>query len=159
VRAVKLCGKILIGVGIVLVGVQFFRPARNLSDGPFANDLLAHHPAPEQVQALLKRHCYDCHSNNTTYPWYANVQPVGWWMDWHVRDGKKHLNFSEFSTYPPKRAAHKMEETYEMVEKREMPLPSYTITHREAKLSDAEIRLLAGWARDLEKKILESVED
>jgi hypothetical protein len=81
------------------------------------------------------------------------------WMDWHVREGKKHLNFSAFATYTPKRAAHKMEEAYEMVEKREMPLPSYTITHRDAKLTDEQIKLLADWARELETKILESVKE
>jgi len=155
----KLPGKILVGVAVVLVGIQFYRPARNESAGPFPGDIHEVQPVPAPVSDILKRHCYDCHSNNTNYPWYTNVQPVGWWMDWHIRDGKGHLNFSEFASYPPKRAAHKLEETYEMVESREMPLPSYTITHRDAKLTDEQIKLVAGWARELEKKILESVKE
>lgn len=155
----KLCGKILTGVAIAAVAIQFIRPARNESSGPFPGDIHEVKAVPASVSQILKRHCYDCHSNNTSYPWYTNVQPVGWWMDWHIRDGKEHLNFSEFASYPPKRAAHKMEEVYEMVEKREMPLPSYTITHRDAKLTDEQIKLVAGWARELEAKILESVEN
>jgi hypothetical protein len=155
----KLPGKILVGVAVVLVGIQFYRPARNESAGPFPGDIHEVHAVPAPVSDILKRHCYDCHSNNTSYPWYTNVQPVGWWMDWHIREAKGHLNFSEFATYPPKRAAHKLEETYEMVEAREMPLPSYTITHRDAKLTDEQIKLVATWARELEAKILESVKE
>ncbi|HEY5552320.1 MAG TPA: heme-binding domain-containing protein [Opitutaceae bacterium] len=155
----KLCGKILVGVAIAAVAIQFIRPARNESAGSFPDDILAHHEAPEPVRDILKRHCYDCHSNNTSYPWYANVQPVGLWMDWHIRDGKEHLNFSGFAAYTPKQAAHRMEETYEMVEAKEMPLPSYTITHRDAKLTDEQIKMLADWARALEAKILDSVKE
>ena len=155
----KLCGKILTGVAVAAIAVQFIRPARNESAGLFPGDILANHETPEAVKDILQRHCYNCHSNNTSYPWYANVQPVGWWMDWHIREGKEHLNFSEFASYPPKRAAHKLEEAYEMVEGREMPLPSYTITHRDAKLTDEQIKLVAGWARELEAKILESVKE
>lgn len=142
-----------------MAAIQLFRPAWNESAGPFPNDIFAHNEAPDTVKAIIRENCYDCHSDNTRYPWYTNVQPVGWWMAWHVREGKEHLNFSEFAGYAPKRAAHKMEETYEMVEKREMPLPSYTITHREAKLTDEQIKLVADWARELEAGLLKSVKE
>ena len=155
----KLCGKILTGVAVALIGIQFIRPARNESAGPFPGDIHEVHAVPAEVSELLKRHCYNCHSNNTTYPWYTNVQPVGWWMAGHINEGKEHLNFSEFAAYKPKRAAHKLEETYEMVEARDMPLPSYTIMHTDAKLTDEQIKLVAAWARELEAKILESVKE
>ena len=155
----KLLGKILTGVAVALIGIQFIRPPRNESAGPFPGDIHEVHAVPAPVSDVLKRHCYDCHSNNTSYPWYTNVQPVGLWMAWHVREGKEHVNFSEFAANKPKRAAHMMEETYEMVEAREMPLPSYTIIHRDAKLSDEQIKLVADWARDLEQKILGTVKE
>ena len=108
---------------------------------------------PLAVQGLLQRACYDCHSNNTKYPWYAEVQPVRWWLDSHIKDGKRHLNFSEFGSYTAKRANHKMKQTAEQVESGEMPLPSYTWMHPEARLTPQEIKLLADWARATEKLI------
>jgi len=147
------CRKVLAGIAIALVVIQFYRPARNESAGPFPNDVLVHHETPQAVKEVLVGQCYDCHSDNTRYPWYSNIQPVGLWMDWHVREGRKHLNFSTFATYSAKRAAHKMQQTREMVEKREMPLPSYAIIHRDAKLTDEQIKLVADWARELEAKL------
>lgn len=146
-------GRLFVALGIMFLAIQFYRPMSNHGTGPFPDDIMAHHETPQPVKDILLNHCYDCHSNNTNYPWYTNVQPAGWWMEWHVRDGKKHLNFSEFATYSPKKAAHKMEETHEMVEKREMPLSSYTIIHRDAKLTDEQIKVVADWARELEAKL------
>lgn len=138
---------------MVAVAIQFYRPARNLSAGPFPNDIAAHYATPEPVREILHRACYDCHSDNTRYPWYVNVQPVGWWMGSHIREAKRHLNFSEFSAYSAKRAASKMKGVREEVEKRDMPLESYTIIHRDAKLTAAEIRLVSDWARGIEDEI------
>ncbi len=77
------------------------------------------------------------------------MQPVAWWLDKHVRDGKKKLNFSEFLSYPLKRQDHKLEETIEQIQEHEMPLASYLIVHRDAKLSADQIRLLTNWANGL----------
>lgn len=149
----KTAAKIALGLAAVLVVAQAIRPARNLGtvDGPHHLSKLA--PVPTEVDAVLQRACYDCHSNATTYPWYANVQPVGWWLEQHVRDGKRHLNFSEFTTYSLKRATKKLEETADEVREHAMPLPSYTWMHREAKLSDAEIKLLADWATNTRRTV------
>ncbi len=78
-----------------LIVIQFFRPAKNKSEGMSKNDITTLYAVPENVQSILKTSCYDCHSNNTVYPWYSQVQPVAWWLDGHIKDGKKDLNFSE----------------------------------------------------------------
>ncbi len=142
----KLLPKILLGLAIVLLMAQAYRPMSNRGAVPGPNHISAKAAVPAEVEQILRRACYDCHSNATTYPWYANVQPVGWWLEWHVRDGKRHLNFSEFAAYTPKRAAHKLEEVAEEVKERHMPLGSYTWMHPEARLTDAEIKILADWA-------------
>jgi len=99
------------------------------------------------VLQVLKTSCYDCHSNSTAYPWYNNIQPVAWWLNKHVNNGKKHLNFSEFGNYDTKKANHKLDEIVETLEKNEMPLFSYVIVHQNAKLSDAQKKLVMDWAK------------
>ncbi|WP_373397137.1 heme-binding domain-containing protein [Algoriphagus halophilus] len=86
----------------------------------------------------------------TTYPWYSNLQPIGLWLNGHVNDGKRHLNFSEFINRPLAYQNHKLEETIEMVEENEMPLPSYTYLglHPEAKMTSEEREILIDWAKD-----------
>lgn len=137
----------------LLVAAQFIRPDRNLSSAPGPNDLNVKYYVPANVSSVLKRACYDCHSNSTRYPWYAEVQPVRWWLDQHIADGKRHLNFSEFATYSTKRAVKKTEEIADAVEHREMPLKSYTWVHAEARLTPEEIKLLVAWANDLHDQI------
>jgi len=102
---------------------------------------------------VLQRSCADCHSNNTVYPWYANVQPVAWWLADHVNEGKGELNFDEFLTYSPKKAHHKLEEVIDMIKEGEMPLGSYTWIHRNAILSPAQKEALTTWADGLMKEI------
>lgn len=145
--------KILYGLLIIIVALQFIRPARNISDVPSANDIRVHYPLPANVESILKRACYDCHSNNTAYPWYTNIQPVGLWLQNHVNEGKAELNFSEFATYSAKKADHKLEETIEMIEVKEMPLESYTWIHKNAVLSAEEIQTVKDWANGLRATI------
>lgn len=137
----------------LLVLIQFWRPARNEATTRGPDDINVKHPVPADVQALLQRACYDCHSNHTNYPWYANVQPVGWWLTSHVNDGKRHLDFSAFGAYSPKRAAAKLAEIADEVEQHAMPLPSYTWMHPEARLTPAEIKRLTDWAEALHDEI------
>jgi hypothetical protein len=133
--------------------LQFWRPARNESLTLSPTDLSVLHPVPAPVQALLKRACYDCHSNYTHYPWYANIQPVSWWLTKHIDEGKQHLNFSVYGTYSAKRALKKAEEIADEVTHRDMPLPSYTWLHPEARLSSAEIKLIVDWANVLSDQL------
>ena len=145
--------KVLIGLALLLVAIQFIRPQQNLAAGPGLNDINVRHPVPADVQLLLQHACYDCHSNHTTYPWYAKVQPVAWWLDYHIRDAKRELNFSEFGSYPAKRAARKAEAIADEVEHHSMPLRSYTWMHPEARLTPAEIKLITAWADKLGEQI------
>lgn len=140
--------KILIGLGIVLIIIQFIRPEKNVSND-LTYDIATKYEVPSDVNHLLQVSCNDCHSNKTEYPWYSNVQPVAWWLDHHVQDGKKHLNFSEFTTLPLFVQNHKFEEVVEMVDEHEMPLPSYTYLglHSEAKLTDEQRSKITNWAK------------
>lgn len=128
-----------------LIIIQFIRPERNQSNDN-TNDISTKFVVNDEVKQLLKVACNDCHSNNTVYPWYANVQPVAWWLAHHVDEGKRELNFSNFAKYSPRRQYHKMEEVIEMIEHKEMPLPSYTWIHADAKLTEAQQKTLINWA-------------
>lgn len=146
--------KILVGVAIVLFAIQFIRPTKNQAEGVSANDISVVYPAiPKDVLKMLQTKCYDCHSNNTEYPWYANIQPVAWWLADHVEEGKEHLNFAEFKTYDTKRANHKLEEVVEEVGKGEMPLDSYTLIHRDAVVTPEEQIALRTWIASLGVKV------
>lgn len=118
-----------------------------------SNHISRHYAVPVNVDGILKRSCNDCHTNSTTYPWYTNIQPIGWWMQYHVNEGKSHLNFSEFASYAPKRQHHKLEETIEMIKKGEMPLNSYLWIHGTATLSANDQSTLVNWAEALMKEI------
>ncbi|MEP7255629.1 MAG: heme-binding domain-containing protein [Ferruginibacter sp.] len=130
---------------LAFIVIQFFRPAKNKAEGISNNDISKLYPVPEDVQTILKTSCYDCHSNNTVYPWYAQVQPVAWWLNSHIQDGKKDLNFSEFSGYRIRRQYKKLEEINELVKKNEMPLDSYLWIHKDAKLNDQQKLTLSNW--------------
>ena len=145
----KVLKRVVLVLVVMLIVIQFFRPEPNLAAGPSAQDITARYAVPQPVMQLLQRSCYDCHSNNTSYPWYSKVQPVAWWLNDHVKEGKRELNFSEFAGYIPKKAAHKLDEIIAETEEREMPLSSYTLMHAKAKLSDAEIKLISDWAAAL----------
>jgi len=145
--------KILIGLLIVFVIIQFFRPAKNKSEGVEANSLAGHYQVPDSLQAIFKRACYDCHSNNTRYPWYFSIQPVAWWMENHVNEAKHGLNFSEFDTLTTRRKLKKLKQISEEVTEGSMPLSSYLWIHKEAKLSKADVTAISDWAEALVMKI------
>jgi len=138
--------KILYGLGIVLLILQFIRPPKNNS-GDNTSHVSTRYAVSPEVNRLLETACNDCHSNSTVYPWYSNIQPVGWWLYQHVREGKKHLNFSDFTRRRVAIQNHKFEEVIEMVKEKEMPLASYTWIHRNAVLDDAQRQLLVQWAQ------------
>ena len=144
--------KILTGLGVLivvaLIVIQFIRPEKNDSDIR-TNDMAMAYTIPAEVDQLLEVTCFDCHSNNTVYPWYSKVQPVGWWLNKHITDGKRHLNFSDFTGSPLFVQNHKFEEIIETVEEKEMPIPSYTFLgmHPEADLTDAQREMIIDWAR------------
>lgn len=145
----KFVKPVLIVLLIVLVIIQFFHPAKNQSTGHSLNDIAVVYNEPYNVRTILNKACNDCHSNNTRYPWYNQIQPVAWWLDNHVRDGKHELNFNEIGTYNLRRQYHKMEEIAEDIKKDEMPLTSYTLIHTDAKLTAQEKATLTDWVNSI----------
>jgi hypothetical protein len=138
--------KLFLGLALLFLAGQFVRPAKNLSPAPGPQDITAKATVPAEVQLVFAKACYDCHSDQTRYPWYAEVQPVGWWLASHIRDGKRHLNFSEFGAYNAKTADRKLKQIARTVNSGFMPLHSYTWIHRDAILTAAEIKLISDWA-------------
>ena len=140
--------KILLGLATVFVIIQFFHPKKNDSND-ITYDISKKYNVPADVQAILKVACNDCHSNKTEYPWYANIQPVAWWMNDHVDEGKRELNFSTFLSRKLAIQNHKLEEIAEQVEKGEMPLASYTYLgmNPEAKLTNDQKMTLINWVK------------
>lgn len=130
---------------IVFVVMQFIRPDKNEGGYESLATFLAETKPTPAVAATLQSACYDCHSNQTNYPWYNNIAPVSYWLDEHIIDGKKHLNFAAWDSYSLKKKDHKLEEVAEEVEKGEMPLDEYTWTHGDAKLSEQQIKELVQW--------------
>lgn len=145
----KIVKKIAIGLLVILVVIQFFRPEKNTEPAITENHIYNVYTTSNEVKTILDKACNDCHTNNTKYPWYASFQPVAWWLNDHIKDGKKHLNFSEYKNYNLRRQYHKMEEVIEQVKEGEMPLNSYTWTHGDAKLTSNEQALLTGWAQSI----------
>jgi len=140
--------KILLGVLILLIVIQFIRPARNINGQVLPTDISKLYSIPQNVQTSLKTACYDCHSNNTRYPWYVNIQPVGWYLAWHVSEGKEELNFSDFGSYSQRKQKGKFKSIAKTVQEDEMPLSSYTLIHKDAKLTNEEKAQLIDWAKN-----------
>lgn len=136
---------ILLALLVVFIALQFFQPAQNRSDQETAAEFTKIYAVPDQIQDILKTACYNCHSNNTRYPWYAYVQPAGWMLARHIRKGKAELNFSEFGSYSSRMQAGKLKEIANQIKHNEMPLSSYKILHKNARLSDEQKNLLITW--------------
>jgi hypothetical protein len=98
------------------------------------------------VHHILKPSCYDCHSNNTVYPWYSKIQPVAWWLNDHIVEGKKEINFSEFASYRIGRQFKKLDEIVKQVKQGEMPLSSYTLMHRNGNVTTEQKLTITNWA-------------
>jgi hypothetical protein len=143
----KIIKKLLIILLAIFIIAQFFGPDKNEGDLVSIDAFIADTNPPEDVKSILKESCYDCHSDVTRYPWYNNITPVNYWLADHVKHGKGHFNVSAWESYSTKKKDHKLEELIEMVEDKEMPLNSYTWTHSEAKLTDAQIQSIINWAQ------------
>ena len=137
--------KILWGVLALLVIIQFFRIDKTNPTSDPAKDFIAMTNSPAEVAGMIKASCYDCHSNQSVYPWYTNVAPVSWFIKKHINEGRKHLNFSEWGNYEERRRNHKLEEFYGEVNQREMPLQSYLIIHSESRLTDEQVKKMTDW--------------
>jgi hypothetical protein len=137
--------KIMLVILLVFIAMQFIRPSWNSSNAVQRADMVTRFNVPANVAGILKTSCYDCHSNNTSYPWYSNIQPVGWLLAKHVDDGKEELNFNEFTTYPQRRQLSKLKSIQNSIKDGSMPLSTYTMIHKDAKLSADSKALLIQW--------------
>ena len=136
--------KVTLISAIVFLGIQSFRIDKTTQAVDASKDFIMLTTPSTEIANTLKIACYDCHSNQSAYPWYTNIAPISWWVKHHINEGTEHLNFSEWGTYTEKRKNHKLEECVEMIEEGEMPMASYTWMHQEAKLTkEQKLQLVA----------------
>lgn len=140
--------RIIYTIIIIFLVLQFFQIEKQNPENSSTN-IFTKYETQADIKDILEKACFDCHSNETTYPWYSYVQPLGWWLQHHMEEGKEHLNFSDFTSRRIASQNHKFEEIIEMVKSKEMPIPSYTWMgmHKEAKLTDEERSKLTSWAQ------------
>lgn len=143
--------KIIYLLVFVLIIIQFFQIEKANPPVNEGTDFLKIKKTPENISAQIRNSCYDCHSNETKYPWYSYIQPFGWFLKSHIDEGRKKLNFSIFANYEPKRQAHKMDEAAELTGHGAMPLESYLLIHQEAKLTDQQRNAMTVYYRKIEE--------
>ena len=140
-RVWRLIRGLLLGAAIFFAVIQII-PARR-TNPPVRSDI----KASGEVGEILRRACYDCHSHETRWPWYSRVAPISWWMVSHVNEARGDLNFSEWPRFDPELVGMALRDIEMQVAQKKMPLPSYTIMHAGARLSDEERETLVSWAR------------
>jgi hypothetical protein len=136
-----------------LAGIQFIPVSLNQSNIIPKEDIINAYEPPKEIANILKSSCYDCHSNNTIYPWYSKLQPLAWLMEKHIREGKDELNLNEFTSYSIRRQRSKLKSVISQVKKDEMPLNQYTLMHKDAILSDQMKTQLISWIEQLKDSI------
>ena len=150
----KIIKKILFIGLIIFLLMQLYQPARNES---FEQDITANftkvYNVPKNVEAILRTSCYDCHSNNTNYPWYANIQPVRFFMEHHIKEAKEDLNFSEWGNYSKRKQENKLDRIVKQIKSDEMPLASYTLIHKNARLTTVQKEEIMDWLSKIKDSI------
>ncbi len=149
----KLYKKILLALLIVFIAIQFIQPAHNISGQVLPTDIPKTVNVPDKVLAIFKNSCYDCHSNNTRYPWYVYIQPMGWMMARHIKNGKDNLDFSDFGSYSQRKQANKLRAIETSIKEGSMPLSSYNIMHTDARLSAEDKKLITDWASNAKDRL------
>ena len=139
---------------IIFLLIQLYQPARNIS---FEQDITGNftkvYNVPKNVEIILRTSCYDCHSNNTYYPWYSYIQPARFFMERHIKEGKEELNFNEFGNYSKRRQNSKLKAISKEIESNEMPLSSYTLIHKNAILTASQKKKVLDWINKIEDSI------
>ena len=150
---ISMLKKILLVLAIVLVIIQFLHPGRNISKTDQPHNIANSYNVPVDVKGILNKACMDCHSNTTRYWWYFNIQPVDWWLTHHINEGKRQLNFDEYTNKPVRYQYHELKFFIDQVKKRAMPLASYTLIHKEAILDEQEKNTIINWAESIRDEI------
>lgn len=149
-RKLNIIGWLAVIVVAVVLAIQVIPVERNVSTVPAGQSFEKTEKVPANVAAILKVSCYDCHSNNSRYPWYSELQPGAWFMAQHIKKGRDELNFDEFNNYSKRRKKAKIKSIISQIEKDEMPLKSYRMMHGNARLSADEKKELLDFFRDNE---------
>ena len=142
----KLIKLILLVFIVVIVVIQIFRPERFTSNEITKDDITKVYTVQDNVQKILKRSCFDCHSNHTVWPWYTNIAPVSWLVADDVNKGRNKMNFSEWGKISVSKQGTKLQKICDNVTEGEMPLPKYLMIHKDAVLSQEEKDILCKWA-------------
>ncbi|AZI22684.1 cytochrome C [Chryseobacterium taklimakanense] len=142
---------LLLVIIVVFAVLQFFRPAKNVEPTGFKNILPPDLNASADVQNILEKSCFDCHSNHTNYPWYSEIQPVGWFLNKHISEGKEAFNFSEFKDFGPIRRRSKFESVLKQIQQDKMPLPAYIKLHPESKMNNQQKKIISQWIKVVNK--------
>ena len=140
--------KIVSIVVLIVIAIQFIQPAHNKSEQASTEDFMKVFSVPEKIQAVLGSACYDCHSNNTHYPWYSNIQPVALFLNRHIVEGKKELNFDEFGNYTRRRQQSKLKAIANQLRDGEMPMSSYKLLHGGAMISKNKKNQIINWVNE-----------
>ena len=149
----KYLKKIALALVVIFIGIQFIPTKLNLSDTISSSDFIEIYKAPQNIQKIIKTSCYDCHSNNTNYPWYSKIQPAAWFMESHINEGKEELNFSTFGDYSNRRKKGKFKSIISQIKDDEMPLWSYTLIHRNAALTKGDKLILNQWLNKIKDSL------
>ncbi|WP_298117442.1 heme-binding domain-containing protein [Flavobacterium sp.] len=147
--------KVGIALFLVLIAIQFYQPALNHnSEQDYTDDFLVTTNAPNNISKLIQASCYDCHSNNSKYLWYDYIQPARMFVETHITNGKKELNFNEFGSYSNRKQQSKLEAISKQIISSEMPLSSYTILHRDAVLNETQKQEIITWFNSIKENSL-----
>jgi hypothetical protein len=150
----KIIKKILFIGLIIFLLMQLYQPARNES---FEQDITANftkvYKVPKNVEIILRTSCYDCHSNNTFYPWYSYIQPTRFFMESHINEGKENLNFNEWGNYSGRKQKNKLDRIAKQIKSNEMPLASYTLIHKNAILTATQKEEVINWISKLKDSL------
>ena len=138
---------------IAFIAIQFIPTVYNQSDIIPKTDFVMVKKPPKNVSKILKQSCYDCHSNNTEYPWYSKIQPAAWFLEDHIKKGKSELNFNKWNDLSNRRKNSKLKSIINQIDKDEMPLDSYTLIHRDAILSKSEKDLVTNYMKQIKDNL------
>ncbi|MEP0266035.1 heme-binding domain-containing protein [Dokdonia sp.] len=141
---------ILLLLAVIFIGIQFYRPNKNIQDDATYSDFLVTENAPEHIATLFKNSCYNCHSNTTDYYWYDNISPASWYVDNHIKEAKNELNFSKWKHIDYRTKRVHLSNIITNITENKMPLPSYTFMHPEAKLSKEQVAQIVEWVGTIE---------
>lgn len=137
--------KIVTIIILILIGIQFIPLDKKNPKVNKSKEFMTIMKPPANIEKMLRNSCYDCHSNETKYPWYSNIAPVSWLINEHIRNGRRHLNFSIWNDYKGAKKNVKLEECIDMIKSGEMPMQGYVLFHSNADLVLTEKKELLDW--------------